>query len=146
MIRKINIFLLAGLFSVSIIGIPLTQHFCKMMNEFSAEECSMCTNEIVETSCCELESNEKSVQFSTQDFQCCETSFEFFNIDETFFPTITQKADYQNSITDFVLIIDFSNEKKSTNYCFNAYDLPPPKFGKKLLQSIHQLKLDIPIC
>ena len=32
------------------------------------------------------------------------------------------------------------------NLILQNNDLPPPKFGKQLLQTIHQLKIDTPIC
>ncbi len=109
--------------------------------------CKTELEEIVESVCCESEPFEdlNSTSLSALDVKCCFTSFESISLNEYLFPPAEKKL----VSIDFIFIIvpfEQTENQKSEQLIFINNDLPPPLFGKKFLQSIHQLKLDTPIC
>ncbi len=103
--------------------------------------------EIAESDCCESEPIEEAnpISLSAMDVKCCFTSFERISLNENLFPPVEKK----NILIDFIFVIvpiDQIENQKTEQITFTNNDLPPPLFGKKFLQSIHQLKLDTPIC
>lgn len=109
--------------------------------------CKMEVEESVELDCCEFQPIDKSnqISLSSSDVSCCVSTFERFDINENLFPPVEKK----NILIDFICVIvpiDQIENQKTGQITFTNKDLPPPLFGKKFLQSIHQLKLDTPIC
>ncbi len=109
--------------------------------------CKTELEEIAESACCESEPIEEAnpISLSAIDVKCCFTSFEKISLNENLFPPIEKK----NILIDFICVIvpiDQIENQKTGQITFTNKDLPPPLFGKKFLQSIHQLKLDTPIC
>lgn len=147
MIKKIYIIGLIVSFLFSTTGFSITQHFCKMMNEASAQECNMCTeNQVAETkTCCENDSFTEEIISPGKIEDCCKTSVVNNKVEDEFSLSANKKL-----ITSIVVLLInpsiLESEKEGTNLHHNKYSLPPPKFGKQLLQAIHQLKIDLPIC
>ena len=145
--KKISILFLITLFLISTTGLPIWSHYCEMMGKKSLSECEMCNIEEVEiVSCCSEKTAENQLQFTSENSNCCIDEFDYKKIEDNF---------SQSSNTVFVslsIIIAESNlttieseaEKKYSQQ--TNYNLPPPKFGKQLLNTIHQLKLDLPFC
>jgi len=147
MIRKIYIIGLIISFLFSTTGFSITQHFCKMMEEASAEQCNMCADtQILETmACCEDDNFTGEVITSGNFSVCCVTHIIEYKVKDEF--SLSGKTKLITSIV--VLLINPSileSEKEGTNFQQNKYNLPPAKFGKQLLQAIHQLKIELPIC
>ena len=71
---------------ISIIGIPLSYHFCSMMNEKGLSECNICnlgSPKDIEASCVsEIEINFNKTFFSSQ--ACCQQDFEYKKIEDGF--------------------------------------------------------------
>lgn len=130
----------------SILGIPE----CEKDHSNSSVFDDCCKTEVKETTesdCCQSELIEQAnpVSLSALDVKCCFTSFESISLNEYLFPPAEKKL----VSIDFIFIIvpfEQTENQKSEQLIFINNDLPPPLFGKKFLQSIHQLKLDTPIC
>ncbi len=122
--KKIFVFGFIGLFAISTIGLPLTIHFCEMMNKSSIVECAICAEEIDTPSCCEVESD--VLRFSSLAPNCCQEDFTFNKIEDDF---INSKSEIKFIIDcsfhfDANLYLSFSNNLSNEKY-LNS-DLPPP--------------------
>lgn len=145
--KKISILTLTILFLVSTTGMPIWSHYCEMMGEKSLTECDDCKIEEVEvTSCCSETIPDDQLQYSSSNSNCCIDEFDFKKIEDNFFQNISSNLVLITSvITELHLSsFDAQNENKFSEQ--TNYDLPPPKFGKQLLNTIHQLKIDLPVC
>lgn len=71
---------------VSIIGIPLSYHFCSMMNEKSLSECNICSLESPKDidNCCESEIENNFDQTFFSGVACCHQDFEYKKIEDGF--------------------------------------------------------------
>lgn len=145
--KRISISILTLLFLISTTGMPIWSHYCEMMGKKSLSECGDCKIEEVEvTSCCSETILDDQLQYSSSNSNCCVDEFDYKKIEDNFFQTVSS-----NLITNNLIIAELNlttlesqdEEKYSQN---SNYDLPPPKFGKELLNTIHQLKLDLPVC
>jgi hypothetical protein len=115
--KRISILTLALLFLVSTTGMPIWSHYCEMIGKKSLSECGDCKIEEVEVvSCCSEMTSENQLQYASENSNCCIDEFDYKKIED-------------------------KKYSQQTNY-----NLPPPKFGKQLLNTIHQLKLDLPFC
>lgn len=145
--KRISISILTLLFLVSTTGMPIWSHYCEMMGKKSLSECGDCKIEEVEvTSCCSETIPDDQLQYSSSNSNCCVDEFDYKNIEDNFFQTVSS-----NLITNNLIIAELNlktlESQDEDKYSQNSnYDLPPPKFGKELLNTIHQLKLDLPIC
>ena len=145
--KKISILTLTILFVVSTTGMPIWSHYCEMIGKKSLSECQACKEEKEETfSCCSMEESDFEIQLKAEESNCCFDEFDYKKIEDNFFQSITS-----NIIPIAVVIkelhlstLDFQNENKFAQK--TNYNLPPPKFGKQLLQTIHQLKIALPVC
>jgi len=133
--------------AVSLIETPVCE---KDLSEFIETDdcCKTEVEEITDSSCCESEPIDEStpVSFTSQEIECCISSIESSQIAENLFTPAEKKI----INLDFITTILPDTEKKSLQtkqflFLLNN-DLPPPKFGKQLLQTIHQLKIDTPVC
>lgn len=104
--------------------------------------------EVEEVSCCEAESTEKfyRVSYTAEESECCVSLVDSKKIDESFYPPIDKKEIVfeLSAITS----IDTEETRNQTSKLTSSIgnDLPPPMFGRELLQTIHQLKLDTSFC
>ena len=145
--KKISILTLTILFAVSTTGMPIWSHYCEMMGKKSLSECQACAEEKEETfSCCSMEESDFEIQLKAKESNCCIDEFDYKKIEDNFFQSITSNLiPITSVITELHLsTLDFQNENKFAQQ--TNYNLPPPKFGKELLNTIHQLKLDLPVC
>lgn len=128
MIRRIYIFSIVALFSVSIIGVPLSLHFCSMMNKISSEECSMCAKVVEEKpmSCCSTSTSDYRYKLTSSSSQCCEDEFIFNKVEDEF---IFNKIDinYYEKVIEFVKI-NFTPGFQQEFYSIKGYycDSSPP--------------------
>ena len=143
-------FLIVGLvliFLVSTTGMPISYHLCEMLGEKSLNECEICEieMEIVETSCCGEESLDFFAQISASESTCCFDSFTYKKIEDDFSQSSNLKT-ISNSVITVLKPLVLNTEKEEKYSHQNNYSIPPPKFGKQLLRSIHQLKIDFTNC
>jgi len=133
--------------AVSLIETPV----CEKDNSESVEIDDCCkaeVEEITEPGCCESESirDSNSIAFTSQEIECCVSSIESSQIQENLFPPAEKKIITSDLITTILPFTEKKNLQTEQNLVLLNIDLPPPIFGKQLLHSIHQLKLDTPIC
>lgn len=133
--------------TVSLIDVPLCE-IDYSVTEALDDCCKTEVVEITEPSCCESESVEKlnPVSISSQEIICCILSIESIWIQENLFPPSEKNILTLELIAASVPSTEKENLQAGQNLVLQNNDLPPPKFGKQLLQSIHQLKIEIPIC
>lgn len=145
--KRISILILTILFVVSTTGIPIWSHYCEMIGKKSLSECQACAEENEETfSCCSMEEPDYDIQMKAENSSCCVDEFDYKKIEDDFFPTIsTNTISVTTVISELQLTsLDFQSENKFSEQ--TNYNLPPPKFGKQLLNTLHQLKIDLPVC
>ena len=145
--KKILILTLTILFLVSTTGMPIWSHYCEMMGEKSLTECDDCKIEEVEVaSCCSETIPDDQLQYSSSNSKCCIDEFDLKKIEDNFFQTITSNLIPVTSVfTELHLASIYSQSENKFSEQTN-YNLPPPKFGKQLLNTLHQLKIDLPLC
>jgi hypothetical protein len=146
--KRISILILTILFVVSTTGLPIWSHYCEMMGKRSSSECEMCKVEMekVEPSCCSEETPDNQRQVYTENSNCCVDVFDFNKIEDDFFQTITSNLIPITSVVTELHLTSLDSQNENIFSQQTNYDLPPPKFGKELLSTIHQLKLDLPVC
>ncbi|MDZ7624677.1 MAG: hypothetical protein U5J96_09570 [Ignavibacteriaceae bacterium] len=145
--KRFSILTLTLLFLVSTTGLPIWSHYCEMIGKKSLSECGDCKIEEVEISaCCSETVPEDQLKYSIANSTCCIDEFDYKKIEDDFFQTITSNLiPITSVITELQLSsLDSQSENKFSEQ--TNYNLPPPKFGKELLNIIHQLKLDLPVC
>jgi hypothetical protein len=145
--KKISILTLTILFVVSTTGMPIWSHYCEMMGKKSLSECQACAEEKEETfSCCSMEESDFEIQLKARESNCCIDEFDYKKIEDNFFQSIPSNLiPIASVITELHLAtLDFQKENKFAQQ--TNYNLPPPKFGKQLLNTLHQLKIDLPVC
>ncbi len=145
--KRISILTLTILFVVSTTGMPIWSHYCEMIGKKSLSECQACAEENEETfSCCSMEEPDYDIQMKAENSSCCVDEFDYKKIEDDFFPTIsTNTISVTTVISELQLTsLDFQSENKFSEQ--TNYNLPPPKFGKQLLNTLHQLKIDLPVC
>lgn len=104
--------------------------------------------EVEEVSCCEAESTEEfyTVSFTSDESKCCSSVVDSKKIDESIYPPIDKK-EISIELSAITSIDTYETINKTSKLaCSIGNDLPPPKFGRELLQTIHQLKIDTPVC
>lgn len=124
---------------------------CERDHQFVEDVDECCKSEVEEIpapSCCESEPIAKSdlVIITSPEVTCCTSSVESNQLESSLFPPSEKKI----SLLDNYFVVIPLNIVEIQNpipaIVINNKDLPPPVFGKQLLQSIHQLKIDTPIC
>jgi len=146
-LKRFFILALTFTFLVSTTGLPFFYHYCEMIGKKSLSECSDCVEEKEETfSCCSIEEPDFETRIKSEYSTCCIDEFDYKKIEDNFFQTITSNLIPITSVISALYLssIDSQSENKFSEQ--TNYDLPPPKFGKQLLNTIHQLKLDLPFC
>ena len=145
--KRISILSLTLLFLVSTTGLSVTYHLCEMMGEKSFNECEVCKAEmeLVETYCCDEQKIEELITISSENPVCCKDEFVYNKVEDDF----SQRGNSHTISNILVTILKppvLNTEKEEKYSHHNNFSLPPPKFGKKLLRSIHQLKIDLSNC
>ena len=132
--------------AVSLVEIPLCEKDHQIFNE-SDDCCKVNVEEITEPSCCESEPNNESnsVSITSQEIECCVSTIEGIQIQDNLFPPVEKNINLE-LISVLVPFIQNSLQPTEQNLVLQNNNLPPPIFGKMLLQTIHQLKIDTPIC
>lgn len=84
--RNIITYTLLSVFLFSIIGVPISLHYCEMMQQKSISSCEICVDEManIKSSCCEDEQNNYSETISSLNSNCCQNEFVFNKIDDEF--------------------------------------------------------------
>jgi hypothetical protein len=122
------------------------------MNHQSVEETDECcktgVEENNELNCCELESinNSNYISITSQEIECCFSSKESSRIQDNLFPVVEKKIFNLVLTTTLSFLFDSKFPQTQQNLVLHNSFLPPPIFGKQLLQTIHQLKIGTPIC
>lgn len=132
--------------AASILGIPE----CEQVHSGSAvvdDCCKTEVEEIAESDCCQPGPIEEAnpVSLSSMDVKCCFISYTSIELNDNLFLPVEEKLASIESISLFIPFDQIENQKSQQLFVINN-DLPPPLFGKNFLQSVHQLKLDTPIC
>ncbi|NNG26966.1 MAG: hypothetical protein HKM87_05530 [Ignavibacteriaceae bacterium] len=145
--KKIYIIGLILSFLFSTTGYTITMHYCKMMEETSSSECGICADTEVpeEMPCCEEDNFSSDIITSGTFSDCCEIQVVDNKLKDEF------SISGNTKIITCIVVVSIKpsilqSEKEGKNFQQNKFNLPPPKFGKQLLQAIHQLKIDLPIC
>ena len=145
--KRISISVLTLLFLVSTTGMPIWSHYCEMMGKKSLTECDDCKiEEVVVVSCCSETIPDDQLQYSSSNSKCCIDEFDYKKIEDIFSQssnTVLISSSVIVAENNLNTIESVTEKKYSQN---SNYNLPPPKFGKELLNTIHQLKLDLPVC
>ena len=145
--KKISILFLITLFLISTTGLPIWSHYCEMMGKKSLSECEDCSIEEVEIiSCCSEQTAENQLQFTSENSNCCIDEFDYKKIEDNFFQTVSSNIITNNLIIAELQLTTLESQDEEKYSQQTNYNLPPPKFGKQLLNTIHQLKLDLPFC
>lgn len=104
--------------------------------------------EVQQESCCENETSAETypVNYTSESVDCCVSIVDNKKIDENIYPPLDKK-EISFEITA-ITTIDTEERSNQTSILTHtkSNDLPPPIFGRELLQTIHQLKIDTPIC
>ncbi len=108
----------------------------------------MCKAEIekIEPSCCSEEISDNDLKFSSEKSNCCVDEFDYKKIEDNFFQTVSSNLITNNLIIAELQLTTLESQDEEKYSQQTNYDLPPPKFGKQLLNTIHQLKLNLPFC
>jgi len=151
---------------ISITGFQVYKHTCAFHN-FSAvsvietpecekdhqvfeetDDCCKAEEVKSEISCCETQQIDESnpYSFTSEEIKCCVSSIENSQIQDELFTFTEKKILIVESITLSDPFTEIEILQSKENLLLQNNNLPPPKFGKQLLQTIHQLKIDTPIC
>jgi len=118
-----------------------------MLGKKSLSECGDCKIVEVEvTACCSETIPDYKLQYSSSNSNCCIDEFDYKKIEDNFSQssnTVLVSLSIIIAESNLTTIESETEKKYSQN---SNYNLPPPKFGKELLNTIHQLKLDLPVC
>ncbi len=166
LVKNIFITIVALTLLISITGFQVYKHTCAFHN-FSAvsvietpicekdhqviektDDCCKTEDVESESSCCETQPIDESnpYSFTSEEIKCCVSSIENSQIQDKLFTFTEKKILIVESITLSDPFTEIEILQSKENLLLQNNNLPPPKFGKQLLQTIHQLKIDTPIC
>lgn len=98
--RKVSILTLAFLFFTATTGLPVTLHYCKMMESASYEVCEMHKPVKIENSCCEKAASEYPVKLTSENSFCCQTEVVYNKVNDLFLTSKTEN----NSSSSFEIL------------------------------------------
>jgi ABC-type enterochelin transport system substrate-binding protein len=132
---------------VSIVDKPKCEH-PDTQTYFSDDCCSEVSDLVEQTSCCEDYDNieTKSNLVITNSEECCESYSELKKIEELLYPPVEKKVLIGFFHFENIHISDLFDNQSELNSNFQNKDIPNPISGRTLLNHIHQLKIDTPIC
>lgn len=133
--------------AISLIEIPSCERDHQSVEE-KDDCCKPLNEETTEANCCESEASEgvNQASLAPQDLNCCITTIENSQLQDNLFPPVEKKSLTAEIANDLVPIIVSIKQNAEQNLVLHNNDLPPPIFGKTLLYTIHQLKIDTLIC
>lgn len=130
--NKVVTYFLLTVFLFSTIGVPVTIHFCQMMNTVSFQSCGMC--EEATSDCCDNEESGTTVVSNSNDF-CCDTKIIADPLTKEYVSAIYEIQ--KNDVKSFVYIIPseilLSENIINTNYASD--NSPPQTFSNSLYLS-----------
>lgn len=121
--------MLLSVFLISTIGIPVSLHYCEMMDFVSLKSCGMCDAKI--SSCCD-EENQISNFKSSNDVSCCSDKLIAASSDEKY---LSVSSEVQNTeVKNFVLIISLKQYLTEELYDkpFISDNSPPAGYSNSL--------------
>jgi hypothetical protein len=132
---------------VSLVETPECEQDHQVLDE-KDDCCKVEDEEVSEPSCCKTEPIEESNQIviSAQEISCCFSSVESKVINDNLFHLANQKIIAAEFIVSSFIDIEKSIPQIEQRIILQNNNLPPPVFGKSLLTTLHQLKLDTPFC
>jgi hypothetical protein len=121
--KKIYILTLAAVFFTSTTALPLSLHYCGMMQTASFEVCEMHMEEVEVISCCGAV-NQSEVYFSSVKDDCCSTKFVDSSVKDNF---VITKTEIINKIhLPVILFISFNLDLSGfSQNNFYTYSSPP---------------------
>lgn len=131
--------------AVSLIETPSCEKDHQLAEEI--DDCCKIEEEIIQSNCCDSEPIAKSelIVIASQELTCCTSSIESNQLESSLFPPVEQKISLLENYFVVISLNIIELQNSIPVIVFYNNDLPPPVFGKQLLQSIHQLKIDTPI-
>ena len=127
--QKIITYLLLSVFILSTIGIPVSLHYCEMMDLVSLQSCGMCDTKA--PTCCKGD-NTGSIVKSENDVSCCTNKIIASSSDEKY---LTSTFEVQKTeAKSFVFIIpkqQYFTEELS-NKTFSSDISPPPNYSNSI--------------
>jgi hypothetical protein len=127
--QKIITYLLLSVFVFSTIGIPVTLHYCQMMDLVSLQSCGMCDNKA--STCCD---DDKSISIvkSENDVSCCTNKIIAASSDEKYL-TVTYEVQ-KTEAKSFVFIIPLKQyfTEESSNKIFSSDISPPANYSNSI--------------
>ena len=127
--QKIITYLLLSVFIFSTIGIPVSLHYCDMMDLVSLQSCGMCDTKA--STCCD-DDNSNPIVKSENDVSCCTNKIIAASSDEKYL-TITYEVP-KTEAKSFVFIIpkqQYFTEELS-NKTFSSDISPPPNYSNSI--------------
>jgi hypothetical protein len=126
---KIHTYLLLSVFIFSTIGIPVSLHYCKMMDLVSLQSCGMCDSKA--STCCE-DDNSNPIVKSENDINCCTNKIIAASSDEKY---LTVTYEFQKTeAKSFIFIIpkqQYFTEDLSIK-TFSSDISPPPNYSNSI--------------
>jgi len=127
--RKVITYFLLSVFLFSTIGIPVTIHYCQMMNFVSFQSCGMCEKE---SSDCFKDDYDRTIINSVENGFCCDTKLIAEPSNEKY---ISSSFDIQNidvKIFVFTLPLDHSFSVNVTKRSVISDTSPPTSYSNTL--------------
>ncbi len=122
--------LLAGIFSVFNIGLPVVLHYCKMMETVSSNSCGMCDKDKMDTG---------NIQISKTESSCCKAIVAAYRNHTEFLQTQTNDVTkLQYSVTPLLQFVVLDEQLRFTKFINLNLHSPPliediPIFNSSLL-------------
>ena len=127
--RKIITYFLLSVFVLSTIGIPVSLHYCEMMNIVSLNACGMCDKKT--STCCDEEYQISNIK-SSNDVSCCSDKVIATSSDEKY---LSVSSEVQNTeLKSFVFIIPLKQylTKELSYKTFISDNSPPASYSNSI--------------
>lgn len=127
--RKIITYFLLSVFVFSTIGIPVSLHYCEMMDLVSLQSCGMCDTKA--STCCEEGSITSKIK-STDNDTCCSDKVIAASSDEKYL-TVTYEVQ-KTEVKSFVFIIPLKQylTKELSDKTFISDNSPPARYSNSI--------------
>ena len=127
--RKIITYFLLSVFVLSTIGIPVSLHYCEMMNIVSLNACGMCDKKT--STCCDEENQISNIK-SLNDVSCCSNKLIAASSDEKY---LSVSPEVQNTeVKSFIFIIPLKQYliKELSYKTFISDNSPPASYSNSI--------------
>jgi hypothetical protein len=127
--RKVVTYFLLSVFLFSTIGVPITLHYCRMMESVSFQSCMMCEKD--SSNCCKDEDS-RTIVVSNQNDSCCNTKIIADPLAEKYISAFyeIQKVDVKAFV--YILPSEILISKNVTNTKFASDNSPPDTYSNSL--------------